>query len=116
MRKFVALLVVVVLGLAGCKAAPVLPGAAAMNAEDGKHYISALGKWKYGNTMEPSPNFPQCRWEIWGLQNDGWQQLYKGKGIGKVKLPPEGVYNLAYLKSTSCGSWDPWVLKKKPKK
>lgn len=105
MRKFVALLAVAVLGLAGCKAAPVVPGSGAMNVDDGKHYIAAIGKWKYGNTMAPSPQFTQCKWEIWGLQNDGWQLLYKGKGIGNVKLPPEGVYKSAYLKSTSCGKW-----------
>jgi hypothetical protein len=109
MRKFVALLIAA-LCLAGCKAAPVARGpggAEPMNAQDGKHTISELGKWQYGRIMEPSPNYPQCRWEVWGLQKDGWQQLYKGKGIGKVKLPPAGVYGSAYLKSSSCGNWDP---------
>ncbi len=91
-----------------CEAPKKSPGGAEpMNVQDGKHTITEIGKWKYGTKMEPSPNYPQCRWEIWGLQNDGWQQLYKGHGIGKVKLPPKGVYKSAYLKSTSCGNWDP---------
>lgn len=109
MKKIVALLVFAVLALAGCKAPPAggPGGAEAMNAQDGKHTISELGKWQYGRVMEPSPNYPQCRWEVWGLQKDGWQQLRTGKGIGKVKLPPAGVYGAAYLKSTSCGNWDP---------
>lgn len=76
-----------------------------MNAEDGKHTIAELGKWKYSTKMAPSVRYPQCHWEVWGLQKDGWKQLYAGKGVGKVALPPAGVYSAAYLESTSCGSW-----------
>lgn len=87
-----------------CEAPPPQDNDRTMNTEDGKHTISELGKWKYGTTMATSVRYPQCRWEIWGLQKDGWKQLYKGK-VGKVELPPKGVYAGAYLKSTSCGKW-----------
>lgn len=108
MKRILSLLLLATaFALAGCK--PVAPadraGNGTVNADDGKHTISELGKWRYGNVMSPSPKFPQCRWEVWGLQRDGWKQLYKGKGVGKVELPPAGVYNAAYLKSSNCGSW-----------
>lgn len=103
--KLVTLLLLATLALAGCKAVPAPPTGGALNAEDGKHYVSAIGKWKYSAKVAPSPKFPQCKWEVWGLQKDGWKQLYKGHGVGKVQLPPDGVYGSAYLKSTACGSW-----------
>lgn len=109
---FALLLLGLLAVLGGCKAVPPTGGkggGGTVNAQDGKHNISELGKWKYGNVMAPSPKFPQCKWEVWGLQRDGWKQLYKGHGIGKVKLPPAGVYGAAYLTSTSCGDWDPWT-------
>lgn len=118
MRKFATLLLAAVIALLtmgaanGCDPQAHQPGGkgggGTINAQDGKHYISEIGTWQYGFTMAPSPKFPQCKWEVWGLQRDGWKQLYKGHGIGKVKLPPAGVYGSAYLTSKSCGDWDPW--------
>lgn len=109
MKKTLILLLVAIATLAGCKNPPTVGGNggdATINTDDGKHYISALGKWKYGTYVTPAPGFiSTCKWEVWGLQNDGWKQLYKGKGLSKVQLPPEGVYKSAYLKSTSCGKW-----------
>jgi hypothetical protein len=111
-KKFLALLLLATVSLltmgAGCGGPTVVGngGDDTINADDGKHYVSAIGKWKYGTYVTPAAGFVStCKWEIWGLQNDGWQLLYKGKGLRKVQLPPEGVYKSAYLKSKSCGKW-----------
>jgi len=105
MKRFVAVALIATPMLTGCPATPAARNTTVVNADDGKHYISALGKWKYGNVMAPSRQFPQCHWEIWGLHKTGWKKLYEGKGLGKVELPPEGVYGSAYLLSKNCGAW-----------
>lgn len=107
-RILFALPLLVLLG--GCKAVPdPIAGNGAdgtINADDGKHTISAVGKWKYGTKVAPADGFiSTCRWEVWGLQKDDWQLLDWGKGRGTVTLPPDGVYSSAYLKSRSCGKW-----------
>jgi hypothetical protein len=106
MKKLAALIALLLL-LAGCKVPDTSNGEnGAINTDDGKHTISALGKWKYGAVLAPSAAYySTCKWEVWGLQRDGWKQLYAGKGSTKVELPPEGVYNSAYFKSRSCGTW-----------
>lgn len=111
MKAVVAFLGAVALPLAqagGCSADPCESdqGPNVATYDNGKHYISAIGKWKYGTTVGPVKRWPACKWELWGLQKDGWQRLYSGNSGNKAKLPPEGLYTSVYLESRGCGKWE----------